>query len=944
MSKKIKIKRNSLTACYSGSLLQQNFGESINKGYIIWDTKNLEHSRRFILNDYGFCKIHISQGESIEDRVNNMEFSHDKKKTKVHVIIQDYEENYSAEKEFQIKQLIKDKHGCETVNVFFEEISKEKNKNLKEIIDNYDESDFLDLIYNFIKDNSASSSKEEIEDVISLSKEVDKALEINEEVRSPKHWKLDNIEISNIYSFPEKPSFVDFSKYEGVLGVFGENFSGKSNLVRALIFGLFQVELGKKGRSAGSLVNIYTKKNTGYVTIGITINDEKYKIHREVKTSIDKSGKISNSFPVKYSKFVLDSKTNSYEWKEEESDENTTENKEIKKQILNSIGSFDEFSKISLHLQSGEGDFMKEEQQPKNDLIRKFMGLDLFDERYDYANETFKEIKRKQKELGEIEDVSKLIKDIEEEIKNFEINIQTLSDDKVNLENNIEALELNKKDYQSKIQNLDLVEINSVEKLDENISFEKNNLELEIEKSKKINDWLSKNFKKELPDGANDNIIDIENNINGLLATFKEDKVKYLNIENWIKSNSKYDYIEDPNFIGLEISNLNKSLIEYNNQLSINKGENCPTCGSITKQANQFLIDKYTQLIKETSLSIKNLEARQSQIYEQQKHNNNYDINFYSLENLKNSLIVAKLKIEELKNKKSVIENSSEILKHNNIVQSNTIELSDLNNSILNRNKKIIDLSEMKKKVILNKDKQDKNDLIKLKISDIESDLYKTKISIKNIDSQINDFKIEKRLSEEKFHNLESKLNEIREAEKKYKKYSVYLQAVHRDGIPANIIRKKLPIINNKINSLLGEVVDFKVEIIVNKNGDLMEYFYFNEDKSDMLPVYAFSGSQGFLSALAVKVALQYASNFVKPSILIIDEGFGTLDKNIIHEFPRILDYLRPKFKNIIITTHISEVKDFVDHTIEISKTRTGVTKEGFEKHPKAWVTHMSLS
>lgn len=944
MSNKIKLKKKSSTACYSGSLLQQNFGESINKGYVVWDTKNNEFLRRFILNDYGFCKIHISQGESLDDRINNMQFSNDKKKTKVHVIIQDYEENYSAEKEVQIKQLIKDKHGCETVNVFFEEIKKEKGGSVDETYENYNESNFEELLKSFVKENSPSSSKSEIEEVLQLAKGIDDALEISNEKRITRHWSLDGMEVSNIYSFPEKPYFVDFSKYEGVLGVFGENFSGKSNLVRALIFGLFQVELGKKGRSSGNLINIYTKKNTGYVTISITINDEKYKIHREVKTSIDKTGKISNSFPVKYSKYVHDSKTNSYVWKEEESDEKTTENKEIKKQISDAIGTFDEFSKISLHLQTGEGDFIKEEQQPKNDLIRKFMGLDLFDERYDYANETFKEIKKKQKELGELEAVTNDIRNISIEITSFNESIDKLSSEKIEFEECVLNLDSKKTELLSSIEKIELVEIESVEKIDEFLFSEKNQLDIENKNLKNVNDWLSKNFKKEIPDGAGESIDLIEKSITSLLETFKQEKLKYINVENWLKTNSKYSSVEDPTELNAQLSKFNKELIEYNNQLSINKGENCPTCGSITRQANFSLIEQFTNLINDTKSKISNIELRLNQVYEQQNHNNNYDINVHVLENLKNSLIVSKNKIEELKNKKILVESSSEIIKHNQLVESNTMILSNLSESILARNKRIDNLNEMKNKNVVNKERQIKNISLRKEIESIDSDLYQTRISIKNSDSQINEFKIEKRLLEEKLLSFQNKLDDIKECDKKYKKYSIYLQAMHRDGIPANIIRRKLPIINSKINNLLGEVVDFKVEIVVNKNGDLMEYFYFNEDKSDMLPVYAFSGSQGFLSALAVKVALQYASNFVKPSILIIDEGFGTLDKNIIHEFPRILDYLRPKFKNIIITTHISEVKDFVDHTVEISKTRNGVTKEGFDKHPKAWVTHMSLS
>ena len=58
---------------------------------------------------------------------------------------------------------------------------------------------------------------------------------------------------------------------------------------------------------------------------------------------------------------------------------------------------------------------------------------------------------------------------------------------------------------------------------------------------------------------------------------------------------------------------------------------------------------------------------------------------------------------------------------------------------------------------------------------------------------------------------LKGKIESIDRAERDYKKYSIYLQAVHRDGIPSHIIRKKIPIINSKINSIVGKIANFKV-------------------------------------------------------------------------------------------------------------------------------------
>ena len=52
-----------------------------------------------------------------------------KKKTKVYIEWQDFEENYSIEKESQLIKYIKDNYGCEMVTVDFKSIFKDSKIN-----------------------------------------------------------------------------------------------------------------------------------------------------------------------------------------------------------------------------------------------------------------------------------------------------------------------------------------------------------------------------------------------------------------------------------------------------------------------------------------------------------------------------------------------------------------------------------------------------------------------------------------------------------------------------------------------------------------------------------------------------------------------------------------------------------------------------------------------
>ena len=49
------------TIAYSGSLIQQNKGESIEKGYLLWDIKKLSAEFVRIHNDYGIVKVVINK-------------------------------------------------------------------------------------------------------------------------------------------------------------------------------------------------------------------------------------------------------------------------------------------------------------------------------------------------------------------------------------------------------------------------------------------------------------------------------------------------------------------------------------------------------------------------------------------------------------------------------------------------------------------------------------------------------------------------------------------------------------------------------------------------------------------------------------------------------------------------------------------------------------------
>ena len=76
------------------------------------------------------------------------------------------------------------------------------------------------------------------------------------------------------------------------------------------------------------------------------------------------------------------------------------------------------------------------------------------------------------------------------------------------------------------------------------------------------------------------------------------------------------------------------------------------------------------------------------------------------------------------------------------------------------------------------------------------------------------------------------------------------------------------------------------------------------------------------ISSLAIRVALLNICSLPKTNMLIIDEGFGSLDETNVEACNRLLSSLKKWFKNILVITHVDSVKDAVDNILEITTSK----------------------
>jgi DNA repair exonuclease SbcCD ATPase subunit len=129
------------------------------------------------------------------------------------------------------------------------------------------------------------------------------------------------------------------------------------------------------------------------------------------------------------------------------------------------------------------------------------------------------------------------------------------------------------------------------------------------------------------------------------------------------------------------------------------------------------------------------------------------------------------------------------------------------------------------------------------------------------------------------------------------------------------------------------------MEMTIKNNGDIKELFYFNSIEKDALPMSMASGAQKFIGSVAIRDSLHFVSSLTKPSLCIIDEGFGALDNDLTIAMQSVFYYLKDKYKNIWIITHKNEIKDFVDNIIQVSKNRSTLTDEQIKENPMAGIS-----
>jgi exonuclease SbcC len=215
----------------------------------------------------------------------------------------------------------------------------------------------------------------------------------------------------------------------------------------------------------------------------------------------------------------------------------------------------------------------------------------------------------------------------------------------------------------------------------------------------------------------------------------------------------------------------------------------------------------------------------------------------------------------------------------------------------------------------LNKIK-DINDKINLEIVRLNNINLITEGKIAEVNKEITQHADEYRVKREHYNNRKRLISQHSENIDKIEFLDLYSQVVScKSGIPSYILKQTCKMIETNCNKILTKIADFTLSIVYDK-----EIKIYTLENDIAIPASMGSGMQKFVLDLIFRITLTQISSISCPKTLFVDEGFGSLDAENFIAIANILQKLKGDFDSLIIISHITELRNYVDMSIDITR------------------------
>ena len=835
------------TIAYPGSLLQQNYAEALVHGMLVWDTNTSQAEFVEIENDMCYYTVEIDN--SVYDPIP---LSLQNKTIRLRVKVQNTEPADLKSIIAEIKTAFNiEEYTIQKINDFTQNKTRVQKINIGDVRD----AEYQNELITKYLENKFALEDDVLDGVRHVNRTVNSGLptlEINRNVS----WIPKNFEFENMFSYGTG-NLIDFTNMSGVYGIFAPNAAGKSTMLDAITYCIFD----KCGRTSKAVAVLNNKSTSFTCKFNFELDGKDYFIEKRGTRGRGNHVRVDVNF------YTID------EFGQQES-LNGKERSETNDNIRHLLGTYEDFVLTALSVQNNNSGFIDMAQKDRKDLLAQFLDINIFEDLYSIANADIKEVATLIKEYQRQDFSTQLANantDIEIytlEHKNHQLDKKELEDNISDINEQILTLTSNLVPVDNSITNIDRL----TELRDQAISFL---TQLEQNEMKKLTEL--KDCKASLSELQENiklfNINEIQARIDVLDGLHSTEKNLHGNVEK-LKAE-----------VGHKLDKMKKlDDLKYD--------ENCSFCmdnvfvkDAIATKASIEEDKKHAQKIIDDLQSIKDKITQLKPSIQEKEDFNKLNQDIHKTESLKSSI---ESELHQIKSKYhqgtsrlgEVDTKIAEYYKQENVIKENEV----INGQIESLNIKVSDLKD---------ELSNLNDLILTCYSNI---LVAENIKTKTEDS----------------------IEKLKELTQQYKYYQYYLEAVNRDGVPYDLITTAVPYIEQEINNILSQLVEFN--LMLEMDGKNINC-YIVYDQDNFWPIELTSGMEKFVSSLAIRTALINVSSLPRPNFLAIDEGFGVLDSENLNSMFNLFEYLKTQFSFMLVISHIDSMRDVVDKLIEITKT-----------------------
>ena len=745
----VKIKKLTPIFRYSGSVLQQNHGETLlGHGYTVWDMRSKTFTHVEIPNDYGYYTISIEDGKLVTN-ISDMP-----KKPKLRVKCK---ESVATEVKKIVTEIRKGHEISDLIYVRVDSDDSKKQAN-KQIIANLNQISNVEYQNKLITDYLKHKFPELDEDTVVAVSEINTVLNgsLNADDQSKNiRWKPKKFEFSNMFSYGEN-NVIDFTKLTDVYGLFAANASGKSSLFDALSFTAFD----KSSRAFKAAFVINSQKMSFEGKFTFEINGIDYVITR--KGTRDKKNNVK--VDVTFVKLDLTKPEG-----EQEISLNAEARRSTNEIIRDYLGSYDDFILTTLCLQGNKGSFIDMGQTERKELLSQFIGLTLFDKLVLAAADRMKEVAGAIKSFNK-EDNTKKSADMQNEnellgakLEELKIKIdQTKFDIKTIIDEVVEET--------GKIVNLTDVPTSISE-----ISSEKSKYQKYVSEHAPLVEPMKIELIK----------------LNKELEKVREEIDSYLLGELDEKYEESRKLVKEKSSLETALDKLKTLVREKLKKLEhLDKHEydkNCPYCMNNIFVKDAIVTRESLDADKQTATNlIKSIDATQKQI------------EFLS------PMVV------KFENKKIRVGESLVLANH---ISTKQLKLNGITTNLDKANSRISEIDEQITLYERSKEIIETNREIQNKIDRLNIDKRIKEGSAKKLDEEYMKSFARKTSLADQIQLIKTRIEEVEIFENEAAAYQYYLTAIGKDGIPYQIISEVVPQLESEVNNILTQIVEFTMDI-----------------------------------------------------------------------------------------------------------------------------------